>query len=191
MDMGYFGEEGRPLTHKEIEAEIEKAWTPSASNFDSERDRHKRSVAYDAASLGVAGVGGAYAGHHGVQAVKHARKIKGVNVRASRMNETEVTTKKKNRTTGEVVESKHNRVAPVSEGKIFRAVGTKHFRPTAIHGAKAAAGAAVLGGALGAGAYARKKHASDWQPYAKRDSVSAFGVDHNDDLSGQHRETEN
>src|SRR4029077_17583389 len=35
MDMGYFGEEGTPLLPTEIEAEITKAWSPSASNFDS------------------------------------------------------------------------------------------------------------------------------------------------------------
>ena len=76
MEMGYYGEEGHPLTHEELEAEIEKAWTPSASNFDSERDRKKRSDHYSTAALVTGGAGAAYGGHHGFQAIKHGRKVK-------------------------------------------------------------------------------------------------------------------
>jgi hypothetical protein len=76
MEMGYYGEEGTPLTHEEIEFEIEKAWTPSASNFDSERSRKKRGDAYSAGALVTGGAGAAYGGHHGIQAVRHGRKIK-------------------------------------------------------------------------------------------------------------------
>lgn len=76
MEMGYYGDEGTPLTPTEIEAEIEKAWTPSASNFDSEGGRKKRADAYSAGALVTGGAGAAYGGHHGLKAVKHGRKIK-------------------------------------------------------------------------------------------------------------------
>lgn len=189
MDMGYFGEEGTPLTHQEIEAEIEKAWTPSASNFDSERDRHRRSVAYDAGTLAAGTVGGAYAGHHGVQAVKHARTIKPQNVQAAKEYEQHYKTKSTNKKTGAVTTNTHTRKATKASGKVFRALDTKGVKPVLAHSGKAALGAGVLGGSIALGAHVRRKHATDWQPYSKRDSVSAFGVDHQP--SGQHRETEN
>jgi hypothetical protein len=82
MDMGYVGEEGTPLTPAEIEAEIEKAWSPSASNFDSEAKREKRGKAYQGAALVGAGAGGAFAAHQGMHAVHEAKKIKPVHLKA-------------------------------------------------------------------------------------------------------------
>lgn len=77
MDMGYYGEEGRPLLPAEIEAEIEKAWSPAASPYDSEGRRHKRGEGYTDAALVGAGAGAAVAGHQGFKAVEAARKLKG------------------------------------------------------------------------------------------------------------------
>jgi hypothetical protein len=59
------------------------------------------------------------------------------------------------------------------------------------HAGKAGIGAGVVGAAAGTHHLIERKKQGSWQPYAKRDTASAFGVDHNDDPSGQHRETEN
>ena len=58
------------------------------------------------------------------------------------------------------------------------AVRTAHLRPAFVHGGKAALGAAVAGGAVATGAHLKRKKAAGWQPYEKRDTTSAFGVDH-------------
>jgi hypothetical protein len=173
MEMGYYGDEGHPLTHEEIESEIEKAWTPSASNFDAESSRHKRAKVYEGGALVGAGAGAAYAGHHGVQTVKAVRGLK-----AKEMAETH----RKINSAGKAY--KH---APTDKAEM--AVPLKGLKSLGEHGGKALAGAAVVGGALGAHRAIKRKQEGGWQSYSKRDSVSAFGVDH--DPSGQHRETEN
>lgn len=62
--------------------------------------------------------------------------------------------------------------------------------PVLHHGGRAAGGLAAVGAAAGAHHALKRKREGSWKPYAKRDSTSAFGVDHGDP-SGQHRETEN
>jgi len=78
MDMGYYGEEGRPIKLPEIKVPIEKSWEPVAGNYDPEAKRHKRAKVYEPALAGVgAGATGA-AGYTGVKAGKLAlanRKI--------------------------------------------------------------------------------------------------------------------
>ena len=212
MDMGYYGEEGTPLTHTEIEAEIEKAWTPSASNFDSESGRKKRADLYSAGALVTGGAGAAYGGHHGVKAAGHARKIKSELMAPTthvpaREGKPEVkavkavAAKKATKTTkatAAIPEVKHQpevkpRAARLSAApsQATHAFPKKPVAAALKHGGKAAAGAAVLGGSVAAGLHIRRKKQSDWQPYAKRDTTSAFGVDHSDNPNGQHRETEN
>jgi len=148
LEMGYYGEEGRPLTHEEIEAEIEKAWTPSASNYDSEEKRGKRARAYQGAGLVGGGAAGTFAGVQGHKAYQEGKKLK--------------------------AGSQIRRLKPVLE-----------------HGGKAAAGAALAAGAITASSKIGSKRRDSWQPYAKRNTASAFGVDHSDNPNGQHRETEN
>jgi hypothetical protein len=173
MDMGYYGEEGRPLTHEQIEAEIEKAWTPSASNFDSEGSRKKRADAYGGAALVGAGGGGAYAAHHGLKAVEAGKGIKPHVV-------AEVTRDVKG-------------AAKISSARAnhYKAISTGSLKAVGRHGGKAAAGLAAVAGAAATHSAIKRKKEGGWQPYAKRDATSAFGVDHTDNPNGQHRETEN
>ena len=82
MEMGYYGEEGRPIKLPEIKVPIEKAWSPSASNYNPEVSRRKRNQVTEVAAAGAAGgLGGASARrlHQGItlkgQAVQ--REMKG------------------------------------------------------------------------------------------------------------------
>ena len=153
--MGYYGEEGTPLTHTEIEAEIEKAWTPSASNFDSERSRHKRTGVYEGGSLAAAGAGGAYAAHHGVKAAQAARgvKVKTMSEVHHRVNSA----------------GKPYKIALGSQGK--KAVPLGALKKLGGHSGKAAVGLAAVGGAAATHSAIKRKKASGWQSYAKRDEI--------------------
>jgi hypothetical protein len=175
MEMGYYGEEGKPLTHEEIEAEIEKAWTPSASNFDSERSRHKRTKGYEGGALVGAGAGAAYATRHGVKAGKAASKIKSKEMTPvlHRVNSA----------------GQPYRIGLGSQGE--KAISTGSLKKLGGHSGKAAVGLAAVGGAAATHSAIKRKKQSGWQSYAKRDATSAFGVDHSDNPNGQHRETEN
>jgi hypothetical protein len=164
MDMGYYGEEGRPIKLPEIKVPIEKAWQPVASNFDSEESRRKRAKKYEGAALVGAGGAGAYGAHHGLKAVEAARGVKTKTVKAS--------------AGGKVV----------SGAKEFKALPAGALKATGKHGGKALLGAGAVGLAAGAHGAIKQKRKGSWQPYAKRDTTSAWGIDH---MSGQHRETEN
>ena len=39
LEMGFYGEEGQPIKLPQIKAPVEKAWSPVASNFNSEKSR--------------------------------------------------------------------------------------------------------------------------------------------------------
>lgn len=173
LEMGYYGEEGHPLTHEQIEAEIEKAWTPSASNFDAERGRHKRAKAYEGGALVGAGAGGAYAAHQGMKAVHAARGLKTTDAAPVSRGVREYTNKKGTKVTQNVK----------SYGKTFRALDVVEGKKALAHGGKAAAGLAAVAGAAATHSAIKRKQAGGWQSYAKRDSTSAFGVDHNDEVS--------
>jgi len=162
LEMGYYGEEGHPVTLPPIEVPIEKAWSPSAGNFDSERSRQKRSKAYQGGALVGAGAAGAYAGHHGMKAVHQGSKVKSKEMAEvhERVNSAKQPYK----------------IALGSQGE--SAVPLKHLKPALKHGGKAAAGVAVVAGAAGAHRKLKRKQTGDWSPYAKRDVVSAFGIDH-------------
>ena len=169
LEMGYFGEEGHPLKLPEIEVAFEKAWEPSAGKFDSEKSRGKRAKGYEAGAYGVAGGAGAYSGH---QAIKTGKKLKELPVKMAPLSEKKVGRGKKrmgvdvNR--GHIVSEKAIPLSRVKETKVLR------------HGGKAAAGAAIAGGALYGAHKIKEKSQSggSWTPYAKRDAVSAFGIDH-------------
>lgn len=181
MEMGYYGEEGRPLTHEEIEAEIEKAWTPSASNFDAEKSRKKRADAYGGAALAGAGAGGAYTAHHGMKAVHEAQKVKTVDASPRIPAEETVRSKGGKEFTRNVVR----------HGKAFRALDVDVAGKALKHSGKAGVGLAAVAGAAATHSAIKRKKDSSWQSYGKRDTTSAFGVDHSDNPNGQHRETEN
>jgi hypothetical protein len=220
MEMGFYGEEGRPLTHEQIESEIEKAWTPSASNFDAERSRHKRAKVYESGALVGAGAGAAYAGHQGAKAVRAARGLKTSDAAPVSHGVREYDTKKGTHVTQKVK----------SYGKTFRALDVTDAKKVAGHGGKAAAGLAAVAGAAATHSAIKHKQRGGWQSYAKNDvsklfgkkrkpgfkkignvsdqdasalmamqgkygkgkvAKSAFGIDHDDDPSGQHHETEN
>jgi hypothetical protein len=76
MDTGYYGEEGHPIKLEEIKVPIEKAWSPSASNFDSEASRHKRTKVHELGTAAAVGGGAGYAGFHGSKAAKESKGIK-------------------------------------------------------------------------------------------------------------------
>jgi len=172
IEMGYFGEEGHPVTLPAIEVPIEKAWSPTANNYDSEKSRGKRNQAYGGAALAGAGAAGAYGTMHGVQAGKNLKKVP-IDVAPVSM--------------GTVNDAGDKRMLPHMDkkkgnGHIFHEKGITLSRlkesHAAKHAGKSAAGLAVAGGALYGAKKIKDKHNSGWQPYSKRDAVSAFGIDH-------------
>jgi hypothetical protein len=168
MDMGYYGEEGNQVKLPEIKVPIEKAWSPSANNYDSERSRKKRSKTYENAALVGAGAGGAYTASQGMKAVGEAKKVK-----PRTMVETETHARGHQVPKG----------VPQGANKPFRlaeqsAVPTKHLAPALKHGGKAAAGVAGVAAAAGIHGSLKRKRKGSWQPYAKRATTSAFGIDH-------------
>ena len=82
MEMGHYGEEGRPWLPPVIEEEVSKAWTPTVQPFDSEAARHKRAKGYQAGSLVAVGASGAYAASHGRKAVRHLKTESDLPLRA-------------------------------------------------------------------------------------------------------------
>lgn len=142
LEMGYYGEEGRPVVLPAIDPSrevIEKAWSPVASNYDSEAARHKRTRAYEGAALVGSGAGGAYAAHEGMKAVHAAGAMK-----------------------------------PVLTSNQAKAA----LKPLRRHGGRAAAGVAGVAAATGVHRALKRKERDGWQSYAKRDGMSAFGIDH-------------
>lgn len=169
IDAGYFGEEGHRVQLPQIEAPVEKAWSPVASSFDSESSRQKRSKTYQGAALVGAGAGGAYAGHHGVHAVREGRKLRAI--------PDVVQTKK----VSEEVKGQggsYRRNVTRAAGKPFTALDAGQLKVAGKHGGKALAGVGAVGAAVGAHGAIRRRRKGGWQPYAKRDQISAFGVDH-------------
>jgi hypothetical protein len=162
LEMGHYGEEGHPVELPEIKVPIEKAWTPVANNYDSEGARHKRAKGYQGAALVGSGAAGAYAASEGTKAVKTARKLK-VIPKAGELRDQ--------------VQTKGGSLA-TRVGKPFRALDYDVVKPALKHGGKALTGAAAAGAAVGAHRALKRKEQGSWQPYAKRDNVSAFGVDH-------------
>lgn len=155
VEMGFYGEEG----HQGV---IEKAWESTASTFDSEGSRKKRSKSYESGALVGAGAAGTYAGYQGKRGVHHARKIK-----SAEMAPTEIKVNS---------QKKAYKVAPTANA--LQALPKEPVMRALKHGGKAAAGAAAAGAAIGAHKAIRRKRKSSWEPYAKRDTTSAFGVDH-------------
>lgn len=160
MDMGYFGEEGHPLTHEAIEAEISKAWEPLARNYDPEAKRHGRAKKYEAGLAGAAVGTGAGAGVAGGAALKPLRENKKISTRAKNLPSVKA--------------------------------GVEARKLTAVKRGKVGAGLAGASAVTGIGsALVHRQRKGSWQSYGKRDTMSAFGVDHSDNPNGQHRETEN
>jgi hypothetical protein len=161
MEMGYFGEEGHAITHEQIEEEIAKAWEPVARNYDPEAKRHARAKKYEVGGASVAAGTGTGAVAAGVHALKNESK---------------------NRTAGQI-QARH-----LPNVKAAQAV--RHAKAT--RSGKLAAGLGGVAAVTGAGAaLAHHGRRNSWQSYEKRDTTSAFGVDHSDNPNGQHRETEN
>jgi len=174
IDMGYFGEEGHPVELPPIEVPIEKAWSPSASNYDSEKSRGKRNEAYGGAALGAAGAGAAYGGIHGTKTVQAARKVKPI-TDAAKISIVDTPRQRTNKKTKKV--TNYYEKVPTA-GKHFTALDTEALKPLKHHGKRAAIGAGVAAAGVGAHQAIKRKHESNWSPYAKRDAVSAFGIDH-------------
>lgn len=168
VEMGYYGEEGHPVKPPEIKVPIEKAWTPSASNFSSEEKRKKRGEAYQTAAAATGGASGVYAGHQGVRAVKEGKKV-------APRDMAPVTEKVVN-ASGDRRKIPHWK----SPGHLLteKAVPVKHLAGTAKHTGKAALGVAGVGAAAGIHGALKRKEKGSWQPYAKRNTTSAFGVSH-------------
>lgn len=129
--------------------EVAKEWKPSASTFDSERARMKRSQAYE--DVGTVGAGALTAG----AAAKGAQALKAVSPNWKKGQ------KKARRLPNVARAQAARRATAVGHGKVGAALG--------------GAAALTAGGTL---AIKDRNKARSWAPYAKRDSVSAFGVDH-------------
>jgi hypothetical protein len=126
-----------------------KDWKPSASTHDSERSRLKRAQAYE--DVGGVAAGGLGAG----AAVKGAQALKTV-----APNWQKGQRKAKHLPTVKTAQAARKAKA-VSHGKVGAGLLI----------ASGAAGAATLG-------VKNRNQSRSWAPYAKRDSTSAFGVDH-------------
>ena len=176
MDMGYFGEEGHALTTEEIE----KAWTPVSSRFDSESAAGSAPARTRAGPSGRAG-GHHIAGIHAGKAVQEGRNIKRVPPRRQ-------SSRRPARRSPARRRDSRSTTAQVRHGKPFKAMRrrTRWCAPQARRKGRARAG---CGRCRRWGPAIHQKRKGSWQPYAKRDTTSAFGVDH--DPNGQHRETEN
>jgi len=126
-----------------------KDWKPSASKFDAERSRLKRSQGYEDAGAPVAGVLAAGAGVKGGQALRAVAP----NYKAGQKK------------------AKHlPNVKAAQAARKTKAAG---------HG-KVGLGLLAASGATGAATLAVKNRnqSRSWAPYSKRDTTSAFGVDH-------------
>jgi hypothetical protein len=173
MEMGYYGEVGRPVLLTEIEVPVSKAWQPSAGNFDSENARKKRTKGYQGAALVGAGAGGAYAGHHGMKAAHAAGKIKPVSM--GLMETRTVDAQGTTRRVPKVAGRRGSKKAHVIEEK---AIPTKALKAAGKHGGRTALGVGAVAAAAGTHRALKRKEKSSWQPYAKRNSASAFGINH-------------
>jgi hypothetical protein len=185
--MGFFGEEGHALTTEEIDREISKAdtkkpWHPMGSRFDSEKSRMNRSRAYEGAAI----AGGLGATHIGLNQAGKTVSAAKKEFKPRVVQEPSVVQQKVTRKSGK----EHYRRSVV-HGKPFKAMPLTKDAVKAVRKPAGKAGLALgAAGAAFGGAHAiHQKRKGSWQPYAKRDTTSAFGVDH--DPSGQHRETEN
>ena len=141
--------------------EIEKAWEPTTKQYDPEAKRHARAQTME---IGAQGAAGGLAGGAAYKAGKGLLK------------------EKPNWSAGQ---RKARHLPSVKAAQGVR-------RAAALKSGKAAAGLAA-GSAAAAGGAALIHHGrkSSWKSYSKRDTMSAFGVDHSDNPNGQHRETEN
>jgi hypothetical protein len=103
-----------------------------------------------------------YSAPHAVKAVKASRKVK-----------PKVMAEVQDRTNSA---GKPYKIALGSQGE--KAIPLKALKAVGHHGGRAAAGAAVTAGAVGAHQAIKRKREGSWQSYGKRDGTSAFGVDH-------------
>jgi hypothetical protein len=153
LEMGYYGEEGHPVKLPEIKVPIEKAWSPTAGNFDSERSRGKRNKVYEGGALVGAGAGGAATAGYGLKLAEGAKKLK------------------------------PQKMAPFGEkgapmaSKATKALPTGELRALKKPAGKLGAAALVTGGSVAAHRSIKRKRQGSWQPYAKG-AVSAWGIDH-------------
>jgi hypothetical protein len=152
---------------KNYEDLVRKEWSANASKFDSERSRMKRSQGYE--DVGTAATGGLAAGA-AVKGAQAGRKIMA------------------NRTPGQLKARHLPSVKAVQAGR--KAAAVKHGKVGAgLLAASTATGAATL-------AVKNRNKSKSWSPYSKRDTTSAFGVDHEPvakvfkAMSGHHRETD-
>ena len=168
VEMGYFGEEGHPIKLPEIKVPIEKAWSPTASNYDSEGSRQKRAKKYESGALVTAGGAGAYSASEGRKAVRAGKNAKPLDMAHGEV-------KSANKAGDQRFHPKFTSPGNIAHEK---AVPVSAARAGLRHAGKSAAGAAVVAGAVGAHGALKRKRKGSWQPYAKRDATSAFGIDH-------------
>ena len=153
LEMGYYGEEGHPVKLPEIKVPIEKAWSPTAGNFDSEAKRQKRAKVYEGGALVGAGGGAVATGLAGRSLHQSAKNIP----------------KEKMAPFGDKGMPKPSQARMVTDVKALK--GLK--KPAG----KLGAAVAVTGGSIAAHGALKRKQKGSWQPYAKG-AVSAWGIDH-------------
>ena len=182
IDMGYFGEEGRPVVLPAIERpdEVFKAWEPSAGKFDSEKSRGKR-------SQGLRGCARCcwwcwcLLGSPGDQDWQGAQELP---VKMAPLTE------KKGRTQEEAAgREREPRTHRQREGD--RAQHGQGRRRYFAHGGKTAAGAAIAVALCMA--HTRSRKVQEWWLLGSlRQARLHLGIWHRPrSLNGQHRETEN
>lgn len=144
--------------------EVAKAWTPQTTPYDPEKKRMTRNQKQQ---VGAYAGGGALLGAAGAQAgiagglKRKAHEAEKDNLKAAK--------KYKNTKSWDL---------PKKDPKLFQRAARYHKlagKNIKTAGALATAGAA----AVGTGEFIRhRKKSTSWEPYAKRDAVSAFGIDH-------------
>lgn len=143
MEMGYYGEQGQALSTEQIE----KAWSPVASTFDSEKSRKRRAKSYEAGAGVAAGASAAYGVHHGsgtLQAIKRAAP-------------------KEVATVHRATDSAGRLARRASPSQSYKALPLSELADVAHHGKRAAIGAAATGAAAASGVAINRKRKKSWQ----------------------------
>lgn len=141
---------------EEMEEFISKKWEPVSRNYDPEQRREKRGPYYEGAAVATAGYQGARAVGRTSIGAEHKSQGGAKAYRASKPH------------------------GPLKAGEarhFNRLKANDDVARAAFKGARKRGAVAVAAAGVAAGIHHERTKGS-WQSYAKRDSVSAFGVDH-------------
>lgn len=163
--------------------EVAKAWTPQTTPYDPEKKRLNRNEKQQVAAFAGGGtLGGAAAAQTAIagnlkrkanEGKKATAEYRSTKKKIKAIDKAPITARPTSDAKYRALHAKKSRLAPeVARAAKHGRLATKNIRSAAALGAAGAA-------AVGAGEFIRhRKKSESWQPYAKRDAVSAFGVDH-------------